>query len=101
MNKAEAHKHFILGENKQWFPNEDFIIHMAEPRCFIRYSSELAMFSDYDTFYSSIPNVQWIDGRPIESLIKQTLINAWEFLCIEEQILEDEFGHEFPPDLFE
>lgn len=90
MKKVEAHKHFILGENKQWFPNEDFIIHLAEPRCFIRYRNSLAMFAQYDEFYNSIAEVQWIDGKPEKSLIDQVLIDAWNFLCIEDRILEDD-----------
>ena len=90
--KNEAHKHFFLGENKQWFPEEEFIVHMAEPRCFIRFSVELAMFSDYEEFVDQIAEIQWIDGKPEQHVIDETLTNAWNFLAIEEQILEDDMG---------
>lgn len=91
MRKLESHKHFFLGENKQWFPDEEFIIHMAEPRCFIRFNNELAMFSDYDDFYNSIANVQWIDGKPNSNIIiDRVLTDAWNFLAIEEHILEND-----------
>ncbi len=90
MKKHEAHKHFFLGENKQWFPDEEFIVHMAEPRCFIRFSVELAMFAEFEEFYSNIANIEWIDGKPDESEIQEVLRNAWNFLVIEEIILESD-----------
>ena len=92
MKKVEAHKHFFLGENKQHFPDEEFIVHMAEPRCFIRFSVELAMFADFDAFYNSIAEVQWIDGKPSEEVARETLVNAWNFLAIEERILENDLS---------
>jgi len=94
MKKIEAHKHFTLGENKQWFPNEEFIIHMAEPRCFIRFDNSLAMFCDYDEFYKSIANVQWIDGKPSNEEIERVLIDAWNFILIEDEILDNDFQDE-------
>lgn len=90
MQKTEAHKHFFLGENKQWFPDEEFIVHMADPRCFIRFRQDLAMFATFDNFYQSIAEVQWIDGRPSDSDVFRVLREAWNFLSIEEQILEND-----------
>lgn len=91
MKKIDSHKHFFLGENKQWFPNEEFIIHLADPRCFIRFSVELAMFSSFDEFYNSIANVQWIDGKPDNNVtVNRVLTDAWNFLAIEERILEND-----------
>ncbi len=92
MKKVEEHRHFFLGENKQWFPDEEFIVHMADPRCFIRFSNELAMFASYDEFYDGIAEVQWIDGKPSDKLIEKVLTNAWNFLAIEERILEDDIA---------
>jgi hypothetical protein len=92
MKKFESHKHFILGENKQWFPEYDFIIHLNEPRCFIKYNSDLAMFASFEQFYSNIAEVQWLDGAPSQELIHQTLIDAWNFLSIEDRILEDDLS---------
>ncbi len=89
MKKIEAHKHFFIGENKQWFPTEDFIIHLADPRCFIRLESVFDMLASYEEFRNAIIAVQWIDGRPKEHLMEQTLINAYNFLIIEDEILND------------
>ena len=47
------------------------------------------LFDDFDDFFASIAEVQWIDGeRPDEATQLQILADAWNFLCIEEQILE-------------
>ena len=62
---------------------------MAEPRCFIRFVTELGIFASFEDFFESIANVQWIDGRPSEEAVEETLRNAWNFLAIEEEILEE------------
>lgn len=85
----EELKHFYLGENHIFFPDEEFIIHMAEPRCFIRFNIEGAFTASYDQFFESIADVQWIDGKPLLNEINIVLTNAWNFLCIEERLLEE------------
>ncbi|MFT4565288.1 MAG: hypothetical protein ACI9FN_000240 [Saprospiraceae bacterium] len=90
MKRIEAHKHFILGENRQWFPDEEFIVHLAEPRCFIRFDTSVSMLASFEEFFEAVANVQWIDGKPSEFEIKETLMNAWNFFSIEEEILEED-----------
>lgn len=90
MKKIESHRHFVLGENKQWFPDEEFIIHLNEPRCFIRYKLEAAFGTTYNEFIGSIAEIQWIDGKPSKEAIELTIIDAWNFLAIEERILEND-----------
>lgn len=84
--KIEAHKHFVLGENRQWFPDEEFIIHLAEPRCFIRFDTSVSMLASFEEFMDAIADVQWIDGKPQELSIAATLQNAWHFFSIEEEL---------------
>ena len=90
MKKIEAHKHYWWGENHQHYPEQNTIIKMNDPRLFIRYNVGDAMFADFEDFYSSIAEVQWIDFKPNEREQKQILTEAWNFLCIEERILEDD-----------
>ena len=92
--KVEAHKHFILGENRQWFPNEEFIVHLAEPRCFIRFDTSVSMLATFGEFLIAVADVQWIDGKPSESEITETLQYAWRFFAIEEE-LDEEQNEEF------
>ena len=42
------------------------------------------MFADFDEFYDSIADVQWIDGKPDKATQNKILIEAWNFLTIEE-----------------
>ena len=92
MNKFEAHKHYWLGENKQCNPDHEVIVRLADPRVFIKYRVELAMFSDYDDFYNSIAEVQWVDGKPDAATQERILTEAWNFLCIEERIMENDLA---------
>ena len=86
----EEHKHYWWGENKQHHPDYEVIIRMIDPRVFIKYSVRLALLADFDEFYNSIADVQWIDGKPDKATQNKILIEAWNFLTIEERILEDD-----------
>ena len=63
---------------------------MHDPRVFIKYNVGLAMFADYDEFIEHIADVQWIDGKPDKQTQEQILTEAWNFLCIEDEILEND-----------
>ena len=87
--KTEAHKHFFIAENRQWFPNHEFIIHLAEPRCFIRIDPRLGdMFTTFEKFEASILQLEWIDGKPSAAAAETVIQNAYDFLGIEDEILE-------------
>lgn len=92
MKKVEAHKHYWLGENRQHFPEFETIIRMHDPRVFIRFRTDLAMFAGFDEFVGSIAEIQWIDGKPNEDMQLEILTDAWNFLAIEERILEDDLA---------
>ncbi len=84
-------KHFFLGLNHERFPEEGFIIHLNEPRCFIRFDLLKAFVANVDEFYESIADVEWIDGRPSEKVRQIVLKDAYQFFSIEKEIL---FGSE-------
>ena len=87
--KIESHKHFIIGENRQWFPDEEFIVHLAEPRCFMRFDTSVSMLASYKEFIKAIADIQWLDGKPTELEIQETITKAWNFFSIEEEIDEE------------
>lgn len=87
----EIYSSFFLAENKITHPEYEYIIHLAEPRCFIKYKVELAMFAKYDEFINNIAEIQWLDGYPPSTEEQdEVLTNAWNYLAIEERILEDD-----------
>lgn len=91
MKKFEAHKHYWWGENHQHFDGEETIIKMSYPRVFIRYKVGEAYFSSFEDFFSSIAEVQWFDGDEVSESKKQEIfVEAWNFLAIEERLLEDD-----------
>lgn len=82
---------FFLAENKITHPAHEYIIHLAEPRCLIKYDVGLAMFASYDDFFHSIAEVQWLDGpqaAPKGAALEDFFTRAWNYLAIEERILE-------------
>ena len=94
MEKIEEHKYWWWGENRQWYPGEETLIRLQFPRCFIRYKLGDAYFASFDDFYNRIAEVQWLDGkRPSKKEQEEILIEAWNFLAIEEYILEDDMAN--------
>lgn len=89
----ENHKHYWLGENKQCYPEHEIIIRIIDPRVFIKYRVELALFADYDTFVNNIAEIQWIDGKPDKYEQNRILTEAWNFLVIEDEILENDMNN--------
>ncbi len=63
----EKYKHFIMGENKICYPNEEFILKMDTPRVSIRYKVDEEHSScNYDQFVNSRSEIQWMDVKPSE-----------------------------------
>jgi len=93
IHKPLQYAAFFWAENKVTHPDYEYIIHLAEPRCFIKFPVELAMFSTFDEFFNSIAEVQWIDGAetaPSGRDLEEFLTTAWNYLCLEERILDDD-----------
>lgn len=91
MRKIEAHKHYWWGENHQHFDGEETIIKMSYPRVFIRYKLNDSYFASFEDFYKNIAEVQWFDGDEVSEKKKQEIfIEAWNFLSIEERLLEED-----------
>ena len=94
MKKIEAHKHYWWGENHQHWDGEETIIKMNFPRCFIRYKLNDAYFASYEEFYNNIAEVQWLDGvKPSENEQEYIMLEAWNFLAIEELLLKDDLDN--------
>jgi len=83
---------FFIGENKITHPDFEYIFHLAEPRCMIKYRLNDGYFAAYDEFFNNIAEVQWLDGpaaAPAGNDLQAFLTTAWNYLAIEERILED------------
>jgi hypothetical protein len=87
MKEYEAHKHYWWGENRQLYPEQHSIIKLNDPRLFIKYNVGDDAFADYTEFVNHIVDIQWLDGKPSTTEQSDILIEAWNFLSIEERIL--------------
>lgn len=93
MTRTEEYKDYWLGVNAQYYIDELTIIKMSYPRCFIRLKLSGEYCSGMAGFYSEIVEVQWFDGdRPIQEEQNRIMVEAWNFLLIEKQIMENKMA---------
>ena len=85
----EKFRNYFWGENKLFFPDEEFVIKLSYPRIFIRYKVADGYFANFDEFFESIAEVQYIDGeRPSEEEQNRLLVDVWNYIGLEERRLE-------------
>lgn len=90
MKIPEKFKNFFWGENKIFFPEEEFVIKLSYPRVFVRYTVSES-FVDYETFKHNVVEIQYLDGeRPGEKEQEEIIIDIWNYIGIEERLLEDD-----------
>ena len=90
MNIPEKFKNFFWGENKIFFPEEEFVIKLCYPRVFVRYTVSKS-FVDYETFKHNVVEIQYLDEeRPEEKEQEIILIDIWNYIGIEERLLESD-----------
>lgn len=89
----ERYIHFYIAENQLCHPGYEFMLHMVEPRCFIKYKLSDGYFASFEEFYGSVADVQWIDGdKPSEAEQHRILTDAWNFLALDEQMLDEDLN---------
>lgn len=85
--------HFLIGENRLCHPGYEYILKLDEPRLYIKYKLSEGYFADYNDFYENIADVQWIDGTPPAKDEQQRILtDAWNFLCLDERLLEEDLN---------
>ena len=50
------------------------------------------MFTTFEKFEASILQLEWIDGKPSAAAAETVIQNAYDFLGIEDEILEDDIN---------
>lgn len=90
-SRFDKFKHYIIGENQICFPGVEYILKLDFPRVYIKYNLSDAYFADFNQFYNSFAEVQWLDGvAPDTETQKEIFINAYNFLCLDERLLEND-----------
>ena len=92
-DNPEQYAAFFFAENKITHPEYEYIIHLGFPRCFIKWKAKDGMFANVKDFFNTIAEVQWIDGvKPSVDEEKELLEKAYNFMAIEDRILEDDLN---------
>ena len=99
--EKEQYTAFFWAENRVTHPGYEYIIHLDDPRCMIKFHLADAMFTTYEEFYESVAEVQWLDGpnsAPAGAELEEFMCRAWNYLALEEEILDrdlDEMDEDF------
>ncbi|MBR8535778.1 hypothetical protein KDU71_09450 [Carboxylicivirga sediminis] len=79
----EKFKNYYLGTNKLFFPEYEFVIKLSFPSVFIRFKRTEGYYTDFDKFFKSVAEVQYLDGiKPPKSEERQILNEVWDFLTM-------------------
>lgn len=88
MDKLKKYFHWVWGDNNIRPDNPHYLINL-EIGISIRFNYAESIFADYDDFYNGIADVQFLFGeRPNDKKLEYILTDAYNFLCIEERLLE-------------
>lgn len=93
MNTPEKFKHFFWGENRLFFPEEEYVIKLSFPRMFVRYKVGDSLFVSFEEFVKNIAEIQYLDGeRPDEEEMQEHMIDVWNYVALCERQLEDDMA---------
>lgn len=93
MNIPEKFRNYFWGENKLFFPDEEFVIKLDYPRVFVRFDVGDAYFASFDEFIESIAEIQYLDGeRPSENENQKIMVDIWNYIALEERMLENDLA---------
>jgi|SRR5690554_1653313 len=89
----EKYKHFVWGENNvSQQVQQTYIIKLDYPACSIRFDYSEGMFASFEDFFNNIADVQFFTGdRPDKEDVQKILIDAWNFMALEEIRLDEDF----------
>lgn len=88
----EQYKHYVWGENNiSQDRQQTYIIKLDHPACSIRFDYAEGVFTGFDDFYRHIADVQFFTGhRPDDAEVQRILADAWNFMVLEEQRLDED-----------
>lgn len=88
MNLQEKYYHWVWGENHIRPDKPNYLINL-ELGISIKFDYADGMFQDYEGFYESVADVQFLFGkRPGKERLEDILTDAYNFLGIEERLLD-------------
>ncbi|MGW8317107.1 MAG: hypothetical protein ACWGNV_16035 [Bacteroidales bacterium] len=90
--KPDRFKNFYIGRNSLFFPGYEFVIKLSFPRVFVKYRLAEGYYSDFDKFFDTVAEVQYLEGtRPSENEQQRILNDIWNYLTMEKSQKQDDF----------
>lgn len=91
--KQIAYSDYWWCENKLSQEGFEAIIKVSPPQVFVKFSSKLAMGASFKDFYKNIAEVSWFGTEPSEAVKSNILLDAWNYLALEERILDNDIDN--------
>ncbi len=80
--------HWLWGNNNLRPDRPNYLINL-EYGVSIQFAED-AQYADWEEFYASAADIQFLTGeRPDQEQVEILMIEAWNFLCLEERLLEE------------
>lgn len=94
IENTDQYFHWVWGDNLINHPGKVFLINL-EYGMSIRIDYGDAYFADFDAFKDELSDVQFLSGaRPDDETVENLLINAWNFMSIQERLDEEMYGED-------
>ncbi|MBS2212178.1 hypothetical protein KEM09_12240 [Carboxylicivirga mesophila] len=88
----EKFKNYYLGTNNLFFPKYEFVVKLSFPRVFVRFIRTEGYYANFEKFFKSVAEVQYLDGiKPPEVEEQLILSEIWDFLTMVKSPTEDDF----------
>ena len=93
MDIATRYYHWIWGQNLVREDGPSYLINLEIGVCIRYQDNEDSLHADFDTFFREIADIQFFYGeRPDMEEVENILAEAWNYLCYEERILEEDIS---------
>lgn len=90
MSLQEKYYHWFIGDNNIRDDRPQYIANM-EIGIVIRFDLGPSLNADYEEFYASIADVQFVHGeRPSAAELEVILTDAWNYMLIEDRLSEQD-----------
>ena len=88
----EKFKNYYLGTNSLFFPEYEFVIKLSFPSVFVRFKRTEGYYADFNKFFRSVAEVQYLDGIKPSAVEKRQILNeVWDFLTMVKSPDKDDF----------
>lgn len=88
----EKYLHWLWGENQLRDDKPEYLINL-EYGVSIRFDLVGAFGASFEDFYDSIADIQFLTGaRPDKAILDALMIDAWNYLALEERQLEEDIS---------